>query len=264
MDLLIALAVGMLAGTHSATWGMYKDAPHEGFELRKYLRSIVLSGAIAPLLVGLAGLSVATPGSLAVLFAVTYVLERAAGEFYKTFLRNEDQSKYFIPMQLAVNGVVVADRRARALAGLGVATTASALLLATIFLQARFQLVPNATLVLLTGSVGGWFSAVGGAWKDAPHEGFELRKFFRSPVLSAFYALVLSAFTDQLVVCALGGLGLTIATLETYKTFFFPNKPRGKFAGKPVTSPAMLEKRKAFVPVYVAISALVVWAILYR
>jgi hypothetical protein len=31
-----------------------------------------------------------------------------------------------------------------------------------------------------------------------------------------------------------------------------------------VTSPAMLEKRKAFVPVYVAISALVAWAILYR
>ena len=28
--------------------------------------------------------------------------------------------------------------------------------------------------------------------------------------------------------------GFTVATLETYKTFFFPTKPRGKFANKPI------------------------------
>ncbi len=31
MTYLAALVVGLLAGTHIATWGMYKDAPHEGF-----------------------------------------------------------------------------------------------------------------------------------------------------------------------------------------------------------------------------------------
>ena len=29
--LVVATIVGILAGTHTATWGMYKDAPHEGF-----------------------------------------------------------------------------------------------------------------------------------------------------------------------------------------------------------------------------------------
>ena len=37
--LLIALALGFLAGLHTSTWGMYKDAPHEGFTWGRYFRS---------------------------------------------------------------------------------------------------------------------------------------------------------------------------------------------------------------------------------
>src|SRR5688500_17376142 len=96
MSIVIAILVGMLAGAHTATWGMYKDAVHEGFEWRKFVRSIVVSGALAPLLV-LIGLPVTDIGSLVVLFAATYALERGLSEFYKTFVREEDQSKYFIP-----------------------------------------------------------------------------------------------------------------------------------------------------------------------
>jgi hypothetical protein len=44
-----------------------------------------------------------------------------------------------------------------------------------------------------------------------------------------------------------------VATTETYKTFFFPSKPRGKFAGMPVHHPDMLRRRQHFVPLYVAI-----------
>ena len=46
------------------------------------------------------------------------------------------------------------------------------------------------------------------------------------------------------------GLGYTIATIETYKTFFFPNKPRGKFAGKPILFPKMLKKRRLVAVLY--------------
>ena len=55
-----------------------------------------------------------------------------------------------------------------------------------------------------------------------------------------------------------GAIGYTVATTETYKTFFFPSKPRGKFAGKPVRFPDWLEKRKRFVPLYVLIWLLVI------
>jgi len=51
----------------------------------------------------------------------------------------------------------------------------------------------------------------------------------------------------------LAGVGLSVATLETYKTFLFPSKPRGKFTGKPIRYPGMLVKRLRFVPLYVAI-----------
>ena len=31
MSMGIALAIGLLAGAHTSTWGMYKDCPYEGF-----------------------------------------------------------------------------------------------------------------------------------------------------------------------------------------------------------------------------------------
>ena len=255
MEWLIALGVGLVAGTHTATWGMYKDSPHEGFTWPRYARSIVLAGGLAVLIQAIAGLDLWGAGGLFVLFGVTYVVERACTEFYKTFLREEDQSKYFIPMQFAVKGRVVQSRGARLAAGLGVASAALALAALVWWVERSIDARPGLLVVALVGGIGGWFSAFGGAWKDAPIEGFETLKFFRSPLIATLYALILSRFTDNLFLIPLGALGFTIATLETYKTFFFPSKPRGKFAGKPITHPAMLERRNRFVPVYVGIWA---------
>jgi hypothetical protein len=49
-------------------------------------------------------------------------------------------------------------------------------------------------------------------------------------------------------------------TTETYKTFFFPSKPRGKFADKPVVFPRWLRLRQRFVPLYVLIWLIVIGA----
>src|SRR5262245_51942250 len=256
MQITMAVITGLLAGAHTATWGMYKDAPHEGFTWRKYSRSIVVSGLIALVIVA-AGFQLASVGDLLILFGLCYVLERGVTEFYKTFLRNEDQSKYFIPMQFAVRGRVVKSHAKRILIGTAVATAAVVLLMGVHALQPSSGR-PSLLLFALTGSLGGWFSAFGGAWKDAPIEGFETLKFFRSPFFTTAYALLLSSFTNELTLTALAGLGFTIATLETYKTFFFPSKPRGKFAGKPIHFPNMLVHRKLFVPIYAGIWALIV------
>lgn len=253
MNLLIALVVGLLAGAHTATWGMYKDSPHEGFTFRKYSRSIVLSGAWAVIATAVLGWDLTLPGNLVVLFGVTYALERATVEFYKTFLRTEDQSKYFIPMQFHVFGKVVHSRAKRLMVGLGYVVVAVATIAAVYALERAQPDVPRLLLVLGIGSIGGWFAAFGGAWKDAPIEGFETLKFFRSPVVAGLWAFLLSHFTDSLILIAIGGVGFSVATLETYKTFFFPSKPRGKFAGKPIDHPEMLRRRNLAVPLYVAI-----------
>jgi hypothetical protein len=48
-----------------------------------------------------------------------------------------------------------------------------------------------------------------------------------------------------------------VATTETWKTFFYPSKPRGKFAGKPILFPDMVRKRQYFVPLYAGIWILI-------
>jgi hypothetical protein len=253
MNVAIALAIGLLSGAHTSTWGMYKDSPHEGFTWRKYLRSILLSGAIAVAWEIAVGFDLARAWMRFVLFGLTYVTERGLVELYKTYLREEDQSKYFIPMQFHVMGRVVESRRVR----WSVAAGWVVVVLGVVFGLRAFQDagtgVAGWMVVLLIGSIGGWLSAFGGAFKDAPVEGFETFKFFRSPLVALFWAAVVAWFSRDFLHIALCGLGYTVATIETYKTFFFPNTPRGKFAGKPVLFPRLLTWRYRFAPLYAAI-----------
>lgn len=253
-NLLLSLLVGTLAGVHASTWGMYKDSPHEGFTWPKYLRSTV-TGAIVGLVLGVfdVGLDLTNASNIVVFFAIVYVIERAIMEFYKTWLRTEDQSKYFIPMQFHVFGKVVESKAARY--GLGLVYGAA--VLAIVWFLIWFQGVNHGLnpwiVVLIIGSIGGWVSAFGGAWKDAPLEGFQILKFFRSPGMALAWSILLAFFTGNYLFITMGGLGYTIATTETYKTFAFPSRPRGKFQGKPIDFPEMLTKRNKFVPLYVLI-----------
>jgi hypothetical protein len=120
--------------------------------------------------------------------------------------------------------------------------------------------VPFWLALAIAGSLGGWFSAMGGAWKDAPIEGFDFFKFLRSPGIALFWAILLSRFTQNLLIIAIAAEGFTVATIETYKTFFFPDKPRGKWTGKPVHFPHMLVTRQRFRTVYFGIWAAVIVA----
>jgi hypothetical protein len=190
---------------------------------------------------------------IAVFFAVVYVTERALMEFYKTFLRTEDQTKYFIPMQFHVFGKVVESKASRLLLGAAYLIGVVAVVLGLALFQRADHGLSPWTVVLIIGSIGGWISAFGGAWKDAPLEGFHIFKFFRSPLMALAYAVILAHFSYNYVFISMGGLGYTIASTETYKTFFFPSKPRGKFAGKPIVYPDMLSMRQRFVPLYVLI-----------
>ncbi|HEV2130882.1 MAG TPA: hypothetical protein VGR27_07260 [Longimicrobiaceae bacterium] len=69
-NLILAVLVGHVAGTHTATWGMYKDAPHEGFTVPNNMRSILLAGGIGPAVYLVTGLDLRQPGQLAVLFGL--------------------------------------------------------------------------------------------------------------------------------------------------------------------------------------------------
>jgi len=260
VPLLVAIVVGTLVGLHVATWGMYKDAIHEGFFIPRYLRSVLVGAVLGAGLYPYTGLDLTTAGGAVVYFGMVYVCERVVVEIWKTFFRDEDQSKYTIPMQFHLGRTPVPNRYVRMAVGV--------LCLAVVFLAAwgidRLQgvelLVPPLVAALAVGSVGGWLTAVGGAWKDAPVEGFEPLKFFRSPLMTMSLALLLAPFTDRWLFLAMGALGYERAAVETYKTFFFPTKPRGKFAGKPILFPDMLQRRVKFAYLFGAIWVVVLVA----
>jgi hypothetical protein len=254
---LTSIIIGALAGTHISTWGMYKDAIHEGFTWPKYFRSVVLGSAIAVVLHLVTGIDTGRAGGMVVFFGVVYAVERLTLELWKSFIRIEDQSKYFIPMQFGIRGKPIDDRRIRWSVGAAVLTVLALALWGVRALQAARPDLPPWLVLLTIGSLAGWLTAFGGAWKDAPVEGFETLKFFRSPVISFAWAVLLAFFTTDWVLIGIGGAGYSVATIETYKTFFFPSKPRGKFAGKPILHPQMLRARQYFVPVYVLIWLLI-------
>jgi hypothetical protein len=250
---LVALVTGFAAGLHTATWGVFKDAPFEGFSWWTYFRSPLLSTAIGLFLSFFLELDLSTAPGIAVLFGVIYGLERVMGEIYKSFLREEDQSKYTIPMQFAIGGKVVESRAIRLTAGALYFLGVVLVLLGIRWLDRSGPHLPPLLVVLTAGSAGGWISAFGGAWKDAPIEGFSIFKFFRSPVIAFLWGLFVASLTASYVLIFIGSIGYTIATIETYKTFFKPNENRGKFMGKEPVLPSFLKTRYRFVPLYAAI-----------
>lgn len=256
MQLFIALLTGLFVGLHNATWGMYKDAPHEGFSWATYFRSVIAGAIYGPLLWSFFNLDLTQLGNIFILWGSAYSLERITMEVYKTFIRVEDQSKYFIPMQLSVFGKPVESYGARLFFGFLYVGVLALIAVGMYYLNEKHQsgtLNWNPWLLLLPCSVFGWVSAFGGAWKDAPLEGFETFKFFRSPGVAYFYAFIASLFTTNLLIITMCSIGFTIASIETYKTFFFLDRPRGKFQGKPISHPDQLTKRKRFVPLYLGI-----------
>jgi hypothetical protein len=253
--LAIAAAIGLLSGAHTSIWGMYKDAVHEGFDWPRFSRSMIVGLVVAVAIQATLTLPLPSPAGIAVLFGLAYAAERGVVEVWKTFVRDEDQSKYTIAMQFSIRGKPVASRAARLAAGVVYVAAVGTILYAISQLDHSASARPSTPRVALIGLVTGLIVAAGGGWKDAPAEGFDPIKFFRSPALCVIFALVLSALTNSYLLIAAASIGYERASAETYKTFFFPSKPRGKFQGKPVLHPEMLERRKYFVPVYVAISA---------
>jgi hypothetical protein len=256
--LVVAAMVGALSGTHAAIWGMYKDSIYEGFSPGRFVRSIIVGIAAGMLLQTALQLRLQNAASLLMLFGLAYASERGIVEIWKTFFRTQDQSKYFIPMTFSVGGVPVKSRGARIAAGIGYITLVALLLLALAQLDRDVTGPLTLGKSAIAGLVVGAMIAAGGAWKDAPKEGFQIVKFFRSPSVTVAFALALSPLTDSYLFLAAAAIGYERAAVETWKTFLAREKPPGKFAGKPELHPEMRQHRRQAVPAFVLIVALVI------
>lgn len=257
--LAIATLVGLLSGAHAAIWGMYKDSMYEGFGLICFVRSIVVGALAAVGIQSVLHLPLPAPVAIVVLFGIAYAAERGIIEVWKTFIREEDQSKFFIPMAFSIRGVPVASRAHRLAAGAGYVAVVSICLIAIAQLDrdgGRAHLIPSAFAGLIVGTI----IAIGGAWKDAPKEGFQLLKFFRSPSMTLVAAVALSLLTDSYLQIAVAAIGYERAAVETWKTLLTRETPPGKFIGKPELHPGMRIHRRHGVPVFLGIWAVVLGA----
>lgn len=247
------VGLGAAAGIHVATWGAYKDAPFEGFRPVSYLRSVVL--AIVAAVALLAWPAVRNTSNVLVVIGVVYATERLATEWWKAIVRVEDQSVYSIPMRLGFHGRPVDNPLVRYGAGILVILAIAATMAAAATIQYLLPNVPDWLTVATVGATGGWATAIGGAWKDAPIEGFSPWKFLRSPVVAMFWAIPLSLMTTDWVLLSVSAGGMAVASIETYKTFLTGGRPPGKFATRPIRhNPNRM--RPAFAAIHVSLWAL--------
>ena len=258
--LAIAAMVGLLSGAHAAIWGMYKDSMYEGFTVACFLRSIVVGVVVATAIQAAIGLSLPAPAAIVMLFGIAYAAERGIVEVWKTFVRDEDQSKFFIPMAFSIRGIPVASRSHRLAAGAGYVAVVSLCLLGIAQLDRGDAPGTGAIPSALVGLIVGIIIAIGGAWKDAPKEGFSFPKFFRSPSMTLIGALALSTISDSYLHIAVAAIGYERAAVETWKTLLTHDAPPGKFRGKPELHPEMRVYRKRGLPAFLGIWALILAA----
>ena len=230
MTLVEVLIVGLAVGAHVATWGAYKDSPYEGFHWSRFVRSIALSVVLAAVIAWL--VAPARP-SLVVLLGVVYCLERLITEFWKLFFRGHAADTFTIPMRFSIFGKTLDAAGARYTLGVLLSLGCVGAIWFVDWLQPAFPRMPQVVAIAIA-SISGWLTAVGGAWKDAPIEGFSGWKFLRSPVVAGSWAIPLSFLSDDWVLLGLSAGGFAVASIETYKAFLVRGRPPGKFDGKPV------------------------------
>jgi len=248
MNILIFGFIGVISGLHSASWGGYKDCLFEKFQPKKFTRSIVIGFILGILLFYFLNANNITNVNFGVFFLFVMSFERLFTESLKAFVRNEDQKKYKIPSKLHIFGKTVENKFFRLILGLIFISLAFILFYAPLFINISFN---NLLSGLFWGAVAGLVgSAIGGAWKDAPIEGFDLIKFFRSPLVGALWGILLSFYTNNYSLLLFACIGGERMTVELYKTFVLRSIP-GKFSAIKPKYEDWIEKRKRFTVPYV-------------
>lgn len=231
MTLLNLLIIGTFSGLNAACWGLYKDSLYEKTYISKFFRSVAFSLGLTFLFYYFLEALNIRGYNLGVFFGAIVVLERLSTEIYKGFFRKESQRKYKIPVYFHVGKHVIKNFLVKE--GIGVAV-----LLATFTFFYSLNLLTsgfkgNLFLGLAFGLLMGILEAMGGAEKDAPFEGFDYLKVYRSPVIHMLWGGIFSYFTDNYALLFLASGGLGRMTIEFYKTYVVKKVP-GKFkAAKP-------------------------------
>jgi hypothetical protein len=222
MSAVLVVIIGLAAGLHAALYGAYKDAPHESFIMRRFIRELGFAVAIAGVL---AALHLADRQSPFIIYVSVFALARIATEFWKLFLRVEPQEGFRIPTMVHWVKGVVYNPALRLIMGIG--------FIAGIYGCFRlFKLLPPSMPWLLVGLIVGCgigiAEAIVGAYKDGSIEGFSFYKFLKSPTFGALGGLVACCHTADLAFLLLASIG----TMRMFNELLFKMIVRDYAPGK--------------------------------
>ncbi len=227
MSFVVSLIVTLISGLYTSLWGAFKDCPYEGFKPKTFPRSIYFHIAIfLPLYFVPHFRDNFQYLGLVQIFYLIMGLERFLAEIYKGFFRTEDQEKYFVPSRITFFGRHVDSDLARYAVGSVIVAIVFAFLLIEIRIESFLDF-------LITAYCTGLIVSLGGAYKDAPFEGFKWLKFQRSALVLAvlsplFYYLNRPEYPVPLGFLIYMNGGLERFAVEYYKTYIQRNMS-GKF-----------------------------------
>jgi len=251
-NLLFAVVLGLAAGLHAASYGAYKDSPHESFLLRRFIRELVFACGLAT---ALAFTRVSDGQSPFVIYLSAFALSRIATEFWKLFVRVEPQDGYRIPTQIHWVKGIVHNPVIRLALGFG--------FLASIYGIYRLaRVLPHDWPLPLRGVVVGVSigvcEAIAGAYKDGSIEGFYWHKFAKSPTFGALGGLIASGHTDHPAFLLLAAIGSMRMFLELLFKIVVPDYTPGKFRSMTGPFSEWMTRRRRFLIPYVVTWALYV------
>lgn len=244
MNSLFLAFLGITTGIHAASYGAYKDSPYESFITIRYFREIFIGFCVSLILLAL---GIIDSESYFVSFLVILALSRAITEFYKLFIRVEDQSKFLIPTQVHFCKKVVHNKATRILIGVFCILFYLGIILLAYSVSSYLTTLQKGAFI---GFIVGLAIALGGGYKDGFYEGFQPRKFARSPIIGLIGGIIVSLSTTNILLILLGTIGFERSIVELYKGFLKRGYSPGKFKQEKPKYPEWFQKRKIFVPIY--------------
>ncbi|MFT5365272.1 MAG: hypothetical protein ACI8V2_000209 [Candidatus Latescibacterota bacterium] len=218
MTVYLGFLVSLISGLYTSFWGAFKDSPFEDFKAHTFPRSVYFHAVIFAALYFIPLFQDSFSAlKLFQVFFLTMGLERFLAELYKGFFRTEDQSKYFVPSRITFFGKHVQSDALRYFVG-------TVLVLVVFTVVTVPFLITSFWVFLIVAYATGLLVSLGGAYKDAPFEGFQPLKFQRSGVVLAVCSPFFYFINDPLQPISLGFLiymngGLERFVVEYYKTY---------------------------------------------
>lgn len=230
---------GLLGVINMILWGLYGDLLVEKFSVLKVFRSLALAVFWSIFIF------VISPHLPLFVVALSVIsLERITTEIYKALIRVEKQDKYKIPSDLNIK----TNQKLKFAIGV--------FLIVTLGVFIYYIEIPI-DKIYLTLAIG-FLIAIGGMLKDAPHEGFDKIKFFRSPLVAIVVALGINYLflniSGKIFVLSVAGGERIIS--EFYKKIYKGRVP-GKFKQKEFSKIWIRKRKKLLVLYFLDIAGLI-------